>query len=187
MQKENTKKVELYMRRLSGMLAMALVCAALALPSAAQEKAESKKSDKTGADSITWLNFPDGLAKSKAEAKHVLIDFTASWCSWCKKMDKETFKDSTVIATINSKFVPVKVWGDSDEMLDIEGYKISQKQLAVTEFNIRGYPAFWFISPEGQRIGPLPGYQTAERFMQALDYVATRQYEKDAAKKEEGK
>ncbi|MDX9858459.1 MAG: thioredoxin family protein [candidate division Zixibacteria bacterium] len=175
------------MNRWPRILGSALILAALALPAVAQDKAESKKADSAKADSIVWLSFPDGLVKAKQESKHVLVDFTASWCSWCKKMDKETFKDSAVVARINEKFVPVKVWGDSDDMLEIEGYKISQKQLAVSEFNVRGYPAFWFISPEGQRIGPLPGYQPAERFIQALDYVSTRQYEVDAKKQGDGK
>jgi thioredoxin-related protein len=172
------------MKRWRAVLTAVVLLTALTVNGSAQDKAESKKAESAKPDSIEWLSFPDGLQKGKAEEKHVLVDFTASWCSWCKKMDRETFKDSAVVAMINEKFVPVKVWGDSDDMLDIEGYQITEKQLATSEFNVRGYPAFWFISPEGQRIGPLPGYQTAERMIKALDYVATKQYVQDAKKQD---
>ncbi|MBD3403453.1 DUF255 domain-containing protein [candidate division GN15 bacterium] len=158
----------------------------LAAPVFADDDSGEKQAAETKADSIEWLTFPEGLERGKAEDKHVLIDFTASWCGWCKKMDKTTFADSAVIAEINENFVPVKVWGDSDDMLEIDGYKISEKQLAVSEFNVRGYPAFWFISPEGQKIGPLPGYQPAEQFMKALDFVSTREYEKQDTKSGDG-
>jgi thioredoxin-related protein len=119
------------------------------------------------------------MTKLKADTtgKHMFIDFTASWCGWCKKMDREAFVDPQVVSMLNGHFFPVRVWGDSNDMLDIEGYKISERNLAVGEFRVSGYPAFWFISPEQSKIGPLRGYQTTERLVNALTWVKDVKYD----------
>ena len=127
------------------------------------------------------------MAKIKStEGKHLLIDFTASWCGWCKRMDRDTFSDEQIINYINENFIPVKVWGDSEKMLDLEGYQISEKDLTEGDFGVRGYPAFWFVNTAGERLGPLPGYHKPEQFMKYLTYVATEEYKKDPANQKEG-
>ena len=87
-------------------------------------KVEKPGSKETAKSEISWLTYPEGLTKLKTEKKHMFIDFTASWCPWCRRMENEVFSDPTVIRNINDNFIPVKVWGDSNDMLDIDGYKI---------------------------------------------------------------
>jgi len=36
----------------------------------------------------------NALAQAKAENKHVFIKYSASWCGWCKKMDKQMKSDN---------------------------------------------------------------------------------------------
>lgn len=137
---------------------------------------------KAGAEStkINWLSFDKGLAALEADSsgKHMFVDITASWCGWCKKMDREAFSDSAVISFVNQNFIPVKVWGDSDNILEIEGYRVSEKNLAKGEFNASGYPCFYFLTPEKAKVGPLRGYQKTDRMMEALDWVHAKEYEK---------
>ena len=67
-------------------------------------------------------------------------------------------------------------------MLEIDGYNISEKDLAAKQFKVRGYPAFWFINADGLRVGPLPGYHKPDQFIKALTYVATEEYKQDMDK-----
>src|SRR5690606_29750230 len=101
-----------------------LVAGMVAVQSGQAQQAAPPEKPKADAksDSITWLTYPEGMAKIKSsEGKHLLIDFTASWCGWCKRMDKDTFSDKAIISYINENFIPVKVWGDSDKLLSIDG------------------------------------------------------------------
>lgn len=145
---------------------------------------ETGKAAKTS-DEISWIAYDDGLALAKKEDKHMFIDFTAKWCGWCKKMDREVFVDDSVISILSDNFITVKVDGDSQKLLDVDGYQISEKDLAKHEFNVTGYPAFWFLKPDGSRVGVLKGYQATDKLLQILDYV--REYRYDTTQAQQGK
>ncbi len=140
---------------------------------------EDKPEKKSDQEKIHWLSFDKGMAALEQDStqKHMFVDVTASWCGWCKKMDREAFSDPKVISFVNSYFIPVKLWGDSDNELDINGYTISEKALAKSEFNVSGFPTFWFVSSDKARIGPLRGYQTSENLMKALTWIKEYKYD----------
>jgi len=140
------------------------------------EKADTPKKEVEN-NEIVWISYDEGLAKAKEEDKHVFIDFTTSWCGWCKKMDKETFSRPEVIELVNDHFVPVQVDGDSKNLLDIEGFKITEQSLTKTEFGVRGYPTFWFLKSDGTKLGNISGYRDTKTMMEALTYVKDEQYD----------
>ena len=150
----------------------------------ADKKDEAKEVEKA---EIQWVRYDKGLATAKEEGKPILIDFTTSWCGWCKKMEREAFSDERIIKMLNDEFVPVRVDGDSKEQLDIEGYIITEKALTSQEFGVRGYPMFWFLESDGTRIGPLRGYQQTEPFFKALTFVRDKKYETASDEKTDGK
>ena len=142
------------------------------------EKAEKKQPENTAqSKEISWMKYDVGLAKAKEEGKHVFIDFTAKWCGWCKKMEGSTFVDPRVVQMLNDNFVSVKVDGDSKEELDVEGYKITERDLTRSEYGVTGYPAFWFLKSDGSKVGQLKGYQQTEKFLEALAFVNDKKYE----------
>jgi thioredoxin-related protein len=136
------------------------------LPAAAVDQAPAEpKTDSAKSAVISWVSFDEGLKRAEAEKKNLLVDLTASWCGWCKKMERETFSDTSVINTINANYIPVKVWGDSDKMLDIKGYKISEKDLATSVFGVQGYPTFYVICSDGQKLlHKVIGYRPTDAF-----------------------
>jgi len=152
---------------------------ALTAGSKENKKAEQKQSPEkeTNHKEIAWLAYDIGLVKAKAEEKHVFIDFTAKWCGWCKKMDRETFSKPEIIEMVNTNFIPVKVDGDSKRELDIDGYKITEKNLTRREFGVRGFPAFWFLKPDGTKLGVIRGYKKADYMMEAFEYVKDHKYD----------
>ncbi len=153
----------------------------LAVEKKKNEKPAKEEKTEQELKEIDWKTYPEGLKLGANTNKQIFIDFSTSWCGWCKKMDRETFTDPDVIKMLNDNFVSVRVVGDSKNQLDIDGYKISERDLTSREFGVRGFPAFWFLESDGSKIGPLSGYQPAETFMKALTFVHEEKYkpEKD--------
>ena len=145
-----------------------MLAAAFAVAGTSEKVPDSKatpKADSPKAATIGWVSFDEGLKRAEAEKKNLLVDLTASWCGWCKKMEKETFADSSVINTINANYIPVKIWGDSDKLLDIKGYKISEKDLATSVFGVQGYPTFYVICADGEKLlNKVIGYRPTDAF-----------------------
>ncbi len=172
------------MKRLTMLIGAAAIFA-LALSLSANEP---PKPDKTGGTlasttplkdgaGLTWYPYPEALKLGKKEGKHVMVHFTATWCGWCRKMEKETYTDTSIIGTLNKDFVLTKVWGDQDSLFDIDGYKISERDLGQTQYAIRSYPTLAFVSPEGANLGTLPGYRQAPELKKILEFVRDRKYD----------
>jgi thioredoxin-related protein len=151
-------------------------------PSKPSKTPAAAATDEKPADRVQWVSFDKGVQLQKGNGKHLFIDFTTTWCGWCKKMEAETFSDTAVAHYINKNFVPVKVWADQDSVLDIDGYKVTQKQLAQSEFQVSGYPTFWFLNTKKEKLGPVSGYRTKEQLMDILPVVAEYRYDSTRAK-----
>ena len=78
---------------------------------------------------INWISFEqleDSLAK---KPKKVLISFYADWCTYCKKMDASAYKDSKVIALINSDYYAVKMNSETKDTITFDGRKFFNKNI----------------------------------------------------------
>jgi len=142
---------------------------------AADDAKKVEKAKAEEAEGIDWLTYEEGMAKAKEHDKPILIDFTASWCGWCKRMDRETFSNAEVVDYMNDNLVPVKVWGDSDKKTSHNGEIMSEKALTRL-YGVRGFPTFWFLNSQGEKIGPSPGYKQKDQFLPLIQYVAGDHY-----------
>ncbi len=116
---------------------------------------------------------------AKSEGKKVLIIFYSHNDSWSQKLEKEVLTYQAALAEL-SKFVVVKLDGDSDTKFDFKGKSVNAKDLAAM-FSITGYPSFVFLNSDGSTISykyngenvtSLSGYLDANDFVEMLKYFA---------------
>jgi thiol:disulfide interchange protein len=102
------------------------------------------------AKDVKWQSFADGMARGKSENKKIFLHFYAKWCGPCKIMEKKTFKDPGVIASLNSDFIPIKVDIDKD-------------QQTSNMFRVKSIPDTWFLAENNDIIGHRMGYISPEQ------------------------
>lgn len=94
---------------------------------------------------IAWVDgLAPGLARAKTENKPVMVDFSADWCTFCKKLDEQTWPDAQVRG-LAMKFVAVKVDVDKD-------------QAAATQYGASSIPLIVFLKPDGTEIARNAGF-----------------------------
>ncbi|UCG61413.1 MAG: DUF255 domain-containing protein [Candidatus Zixiibacteriota bacterium] len=177
------------MRVLRTFLFLTLSVSLLALNLSGSEKTKSDKSatPPERKKTIEWHSYDVGIKKAREENKHVFIDFTARWCTYCRKMEREVFSDSTVIDMLNNDFVSIKVDGESRRELDIDGYKMTERNLTIREYGVRSFPFFWFLKPDGTRLGSIRGYRPLPFMVEALTFVKEERYDSTKAETETDK
>jgi len=118
-----------------------------------------------------WYSFNEGIALAQKEKKHVVIDFYADWCGWCKVMDQKTFSVPVVNQYLFENFIPIRInTEDNLEKLTFQGKTYTPRELTGA-FQITGLPSIAFISPEMEVLGIIPGYIEKDRFLNLLKFI----------------
>jgi thiol:disulfide interchange protein len=107
---------------------------------------------------INWRSYKEGMVLSKIEKKKVYLHFYADWCGFCRKMAKDTFQDSSVVAYLNSNFIPVRVNTDNE-------------QQTAANYGVAGLPFNVFLTDRGEPIVSVPGYIPADTMLRMLKEI----------------
>ena len=113
-------------------------------------------------------NYETAIKTAKAQNKLVMLVVVADYCPWCKKFERKTLKDSSVMAKVNENFVSIV----------IDKYK--DKGEYPEEFRAPLIPAVFFINPKDQKsLFETVAYMKPDEFMENMDYaVSTNKAEK---------
>ncbi len=127
---------------------------------------------------LTWLDFESGYSKAVKENKILMVDAYTDWCYWCKVMDRETFSDSTVISTLNTHFVTVKLNPEKDRTFRFGDTTMNQVELYrwLGHGNIFGFPTtyFWISPGKSEERYSLAGYNEPKAFMDILGQITAK-------------
>src|SRR3990172_10089448 len=84
-----------------------------ALPLLLDPGVTSPQQENKASSPLEWTMFDQGLARAKAGRKKVIVDVYTDWCTWCKKMDSDTYADKSVRTALTANFVGVKLNAES--------------------------------------------------------------------------
>lgn len=105
--------------------------------------------------------YTAALTKAKADGKKlVMVEFSTDWCSWCKRLAKDTWPDATVIAFASEHLIALEVDAEKGDGIEL-----------AKNFHIGGFPTMVFVNAEGEEIDRIPGYMPADQMVLELTRI----------------
>lgn len=120
---------------------------------------------------VEWQSLEKAQKEAKETGKKVLIFGYADWCTYCRKMRKETYPAENVQQSLDADFIPVQINGESEEEVVFNGKTYKSVELARL-LRLTSYPTHYFLNSEGEIIGAQPGFLPADVFSPLMDYVS---------------
>ncbi|MBW8017334.1 MAG: thioredoxin family protein [Planctomycetes bacterium] len=131
---------------------------AKAPPAPAKKTDTTKKSGVAEIAVVRWYDsYETAVKMSKLKKKPLFIDFTAKWCGWCEKMDKEVLSHQEIAVKLQ-KFVCVRIDVDKDRRTAY-GYGVSS------------LPRVIIVNTHSEIVGDWLGYRGRDDFSKLLDDI----------------
>lgn len=135
---------------------------------------------------VKWYTIEEAEKLSKTNPRPMIIDAYTDWCSWCKKLDQDTFSNSVIAEILNTKYYPVKFDAEGKYPVTFQGTKYindgkSGRTHQLTNALITGqggYPNMVFINDKLQLLTNVPGYREPKEMEPLLMFFAEKAYEK---------
>lgn len=124
------------------------------------------------AQSIKWKSMEEAQKLASEDNKKVMLYAEAEWCGYCKKMNKQTFPDKSVIDSLNKYFHAVRIDIESDKKLRFNGEEFTEQSLA-RKFRVYSTPTTIFFEPDGSIVGSQPGFLPPDVFDKLLAFVGS--------------
>lgn len=111
-----------------------------------------------GKEGIHWLNHPERAFKlAKEKGAPIFIDFWASWCGPCKRMERDVWPDEQLIK-LSKHFVFLSV--DADLRRGIN-----------SKYNVRVLPTLVITDSAGNVLNHFEGYKSAKYLIDVMKVI----------------
>ncbi len=113
-----------------------------------------------GGGDTAWFkgDVPSAVAEAGTRNTLVMVDFFTDWCTWCRRLETETFANPDVRREL-AGVVAVRLNAEKD------GVELARK------LGVDGYPTMVFLGPDGNEVDRIVGYLPPDRFLEQLRLI----------------
>ena len=114
-----------------------------------------------------WRTLDAGLTEAAASGKLVLVDVYEDGCKYCRAMEQNVYPDSTVRTVLDAGYIPVKVNGNSDELITFNGEQIMSRSWAQ-DHGVFVFPGTLILDAEGSMVKQRTGFMNVDELRRFL-------------------
>ena len=129
-----------------------------------------------------YFDLNEGLEAARKAGKPVFVDVTGHGCVNCREMESRVWSAPQVLDMLKNDFVIVALYTDDKQRLDKEDWvtdaetgKVykdlgrANSYTARTLWNVNAQPNYVLLSPDGQLLAPVRGYDlSVDAFVEFL-------------------
>ncbi len=118
-----------------------------------------------------YFTLEEGLEAAQKAGKPVFVDVTGHGCVNCREMESRVWSDPQVLKMLKEDYIIVALYSDDKQKLpkdkyvtDVETGKVykdlgrANSYIARTKWNVNAQPNYVLLSPEGEMLVPVRGY-----------------------------
>lgn len=133
---------------------------------------DTEASNSGSIQTLEWFLSADAFSIAANENKTVLISVHTDWCSYCKKMERETYGNQKIIKELNSGYVCIKFNPDIHGRISI-GEEVITQETFFSLIGLEAYPTTAFFTSSGKHIKTIRGYLSSANMFEALKQYKT--------------
>lgn len=117
-----------------------------------------------------YFDLDEGLAAARKAGKPVFVDITGHGCVNCREMESRVWSDPRVLEILQNDYIIVALYTDDKQKLDEKDWVTTangdvlkdlgrvNSYIARTRFGVNAQPNYVLLSPEGEMLAPVRGY-----------------------------
>ncbi len=114
-----------------------------------------------------WMELDEAIALAESDDKLVLIDIFEVGCQFCREMNREVYPAPSTRAVIDRDFLPVKVNGNSDNLITFMGEEMTEQEFA-NKMGLSAFPFTVILDKEGNIIDKRRGFMDVRGLTQFM-------------------
>lgn len=136
---------------------------------------------------VHWMTWEEVQLAQQIEPRKVFVDVYTEWCGPCKLLNKNTFTNPVIIATLNEQFYPVKFNAQHEGPIDFKGQMLENPDYDPVKgqkrrngvhqlargMQVRAYPTLVFMDENLDMIQGVSGYKTPQQLEPMLAYLGS--------------
>ncbi|MEP3482602.1 MAG: thioredoxin family protein [Fuerstiella sp.] len=127
-----------------------------------QDRYRAVRTNSAGSLALTWeKDIQKGAAIARETGRPMLIQVTADWCGYCRKMKSEVFSQTGIQRNLARGFVTVEMNADQNKEL-------------VQRLGIKSLPTTLILTPDLQIADRMEGFRSADQLQVKLDRFLPR-------------